>query len=69
MVCNAFTNGLFSGRLTTWMAAKSAAPEEIVVGHRTDAGVGPYVFSRFHHVDDGIDGQDDAEDGDGGTDA
>ena len=40
-----------------------------MVGHRTDAGVGPYVFGCFHHIDDGVDGQDDAEDGNGGTDA
>ena len=40
-----------------------------MVGHRTDAGVRPYVFGCFHHVDDGVNGQDDAEDGDRGTDA
>ena len=42
---------------------------EVVVSHCADAGVGPYVFGGFHHVDDGVDGQDDAEDGDRGTDA
>ena len=41
----------------------------IVVCHRTDAGIRPYIFGGFHHVDDGIDGQDDAQNGNGGTDA
>ncbi len=40
-----------------------------VVHHCGDAGVGPHVFGSFDHIDDGVDGEDDAEDGDGGTDA
>ena len=42
---------------------------QIVVCHRTDAGIRPYIFGCFHHVDDGIDGHDDAQNGDGSTDA
>ena len=56
-------------QVVTYQFLNSASELNIVVGHRTDTGVGPYVFGRFHHIDDGIDGQDDAKDGNRGTDA
>ena len=33
---------------------------QIPVNHGGHTGVGPDVFGRFNHVDDGVDGQDDA---------
>lgn len=38
---------------------------EVMVGHSCDAGVAPHVLSRLHHIDDSVDGQDDAHDADG----
>ena len=38
------------------------------MGHTADAGVGPDVFTGFNHIDDGVDGEDDSHDADGGAD-
>ena len=31
---------------------------QVLIHHGTDTGIRPYIFSRFYHVDDGIDWQD-----------
>ena len=40
-----------------------------MVCHRTNAGVGPYIFGCFHHIYNSINRSDDTKDGDRGTDA
>lgn len=42
---------------------------KVMVCHGTDTGIAPYVDSSLHHIYNGIDGEDDAEDGDRGVDA
>ena len=41
---------------------------QVILGHTADAGVGPDVFTGFNHIDDGVDGEDDSHDADGGAD-
>ena len=38
-----------------------------MVDHGGDAGVGPDILGGLYHVDDGVDGQNDAQDSDGRT--
>lgn len=41
----------------------------VTICHGTDTGIRPYIFGCFHHIDNGVYGENDAHNNDGNTDA